>query len=151
MARGSRPKTDGLKVFPPAPAGFDALGATKRSLARHGLPERPDPRKQPGLAALWERTARHYRGFDHIAAELVPADHPPQVPAAGLALAPIELAGFELFSSTPFTVFSGSWTVPDLNFRTGGIGPNQFRTFFGLGFLDVHVEMTVDSRRTSRV
>jgi hypothetical protein len=144
MARGSRLTSDGLKVFPPPPMGFDALTATKRTLARHGLPERPDPRTQPALAALWERTARRYRGFEHVAADLVPADHPPQVPATAFALAPIESAGFELFSSAPFTVFSGFWTVPDLNFRTGGIGRSEFRTFFGLGFLDVHVEMTVD-------
>jgi hypothetical protein len=125
--------------------GFDALTATKRTLARHGLPERPDPRTQPGLAALWERTARRYRGFEHIAADLVPVDHPPLATAAAFALAPIESAGFELFSRAPITVFSGTWTVPNLTFRSGGIGPNEFRTFFGLGFLDVHVEMTVDS------
>src|SRR4051812_24552602 len=72
MARGSRPKTDGLKVFPPPPKGFDALTATKRTLDRHGLPERPDARTQPGLSALWERIARRYGGFEHLAAELGP-------------------------------------------------------------------------------
>ncbi len=145
MAKGSRPKTDGLKVFSPPSVGFDALTATKRTLARHGLPERPDPRTQPGLAALWERTARRYRGFEHLAAELVADEHPPLATAAAFALAPIESAGFELFSRAPITVFAGTWTVPNLTFRAGGIGPNKFRTFFGLGFLDVHVEMTVDS------
>jgi hypothetical protein len=144
MARGSRTKTDGLKVFPPPPKGFDAVTATKRTLARHGLPERPDPRTQPGLSALWERVARRYGGFEHIAAELGSTDRPPVAPLA-FGLDPIESAGFELFTRAPTTVLSGTWTVPNLTFRSGGIGPNEFRMFFGLGFLDLHVEMSVDS------
>src|SRR4029078_2914631 len=145
MARKSPPKADGLKVFPPPPKGFDALTATKRTLARHGLPERPDAHTQPGLAALWERTARRYAAFEHTAAELAANDDPPLAPAAPFSLAPIESAGFELFSRAPITIFAGTWTVPNLTFRPGGFGPNEFRTFLGLGFLAIHVEMALDS------
>lgn len=35
--------------------------------------------------------------------------------------------------------------MPNLRHTPSDFGPNTFRTFVGLGFLDVHVEMTVDS------
>ena len=38
-----------------------------------------------------------------------------------------------------------TWTVPSLRFAASPFGVNHFHTFVGLGFLDVHVEMTVDS------
>jgi Peptidase A4 family len=135
----------GVRLFPPPPKGFDALAATKTSLVRHGLPQRPDPRKQPGLAALWEQHARRYQGFEHLKPELVPGrpTHPAP-PAFGLF--PLEHCGYELVSlGAPLTILSGKWTVPNLNHSPTGAAPNQFRTFFGLGFLDVHVEMTVDT------
>jgi hypothetical protein len=136
----------GVRVFPPPPKGFDALAATKRDLTRHGLPQRPDPRTQPALAALWEQRALRYRGFEHLQPELLPADRPAEPVAAGFGLSPLESCGFELFSRTgPITMLSGTWTVPNLNHSPTAGPPNHFRTFFGLGFLDVHVEMTVDT------
>jgi hypothetical protein len=42
-------------------------------------------------------------------------------------------------------MLTGTWTVPNLNNSPNAGLPNDFRTFFGLGFLDVHVEMTVDA------
>lgn len=50
-------------------------------------------------------------------------------------------------------MFSGTWTIPNLNHSPSGSLPNNFRTFFGLGFLDLHVEMTVDTAQnvTTRV
>jgi hypothetical protein len=62
MARKA-PDIKGVRVFPPPPKGFDALAASKTDLARHGLPPRPDPRTQPGPAALWEKIARRYKDF----------------------------------------------------------------------------------------
>ena len=44
--------------------------------------------------------------------------------------------------------------MPDLRFSPGQFDPiNHFHTFVGLGFLDVHVEMTVDSAQnvTSKI
>jgi hypothetical protein len=144
MAGKPVPKMKGVRVFPPAPEGFDALAATKKELLRHGFPQRPDPQKQPGMAALWEQYARRYRGFEHLAPELIPADTPSE-PVAQPALFPRETCGYELTSPAPILMVSGTWTVPNLNHNPAQPGPNQFRTFFGLGFLDVHVEMTVDS------
>jgi len=136
----------GLRVFPPPPKGFDALAASKRDLTRHGLPQRPDPRKQPELAAFWEQRARRYQNFEHLQPELLPADQPTEPTAAGFGLSPLISCGFELFnSSAPITMLTGTWTVPNLNNSPNSGLPNDFRTFFGLGFLDVHVEMTVDA------
>jgi hypothetical protein len=146
MAGKAVPKMKGVRVFPPAPKGFDALTATKKDLARHGLPQRPDPRTQPAIAALWEQRARRYQGFEHLEPKLLPAVKPKEPVATAFGLSPRESCGFELFNSTgPITLLSGTWTVPNLNHSpTGGL-PNNFRTFFGLGFLDVHVEMAVDT------
>ena len=33
---------------------------------KYGLPLRPDPHKEPGMAALWERQAARYRSFKHL-------------------------------------------------------------------------------------
>lgn len=132
------------RVPAPAPKEFDPLAASKVDLARHGLPQRPD---QPGPAALWEKRARRYRGFEHLRPELLPAERPAEVVAAGFGLPALVSAGFELTFAAPITIFSGNWTVPDLNHTLSGF-PNHFHTFFGLGFLDVHVEMTVDAAQS---
>lgn len=147
MAGRAVPGMKGVRVFPPPPKGFDALTATKTDLVRYGLPQRPDPRTQPELAALWEQRARQFKGFEHLEPKFLPASTPKQTPTtvAGLGLSSIESCGFELFNSTgPITTFSGTWTVPNLNHSPAGALPNHIRTFFGLGFLDLHVEMTVD-------
>ena len=144
MATKKAPKTKGVRIFPPPPKGFDALAATKRDLVRHGLPQRFDPRTQPGEAALWEQLARRYQDFEHLKPKLLPAKKPKTV-AALFGLSPLTSCGFELFNNTgPITIFSGTWTIPNLNNSPNAGLPNDFLTFFGLGFLDVHVEMSVD-------
>ena len=148
MAGKAIPKLKGLRVFPPPPKGFNALAASPKELARHGLPQRFDPRTQPELAALWEQSARRYQDFEHLEPKLLPAKKPPKFVAAGFGLFPLESCGFELFnSSAAITIFSGTWTIPNLNYSPHSGLPDHFRTFFGLGFLDVHVEMTVDSNQ----
>jgi hypothetical protein len=140
-------KTKGVRLFPPIPRGFDAEKATNRDLLRLGLPLRPDPSRQPGLTALWDRDVRRFRGFEHLQAAITPADLVVDRPVSFLGLFPREACGYELSSSAPFTVFSGRWTVPNLHHGPTPPGLVFFRTFFGLGFLDVHVEMTVDSNQ----
>src|SRR5664279_589526 len=59
---------------------------------------------------------------------------------------PTESCGYQLLStSAPFTALFVTWTVPDLHFTPSQLGVDYFHTFIGLGFLDVHVDMTVDS------
>ncbi len=110
----------GLRVFPPAPKDFDALAASKSDLARHGLPQRPDARSQPGLAALWEQRARRYQGFEHLEPRLVAGAEPAAPVTPALGLSPIESCGYELTSlGAPITVLSGTWTVPNLTPQPG--------------------------------
>jgi hypothetical protein len=72
MAAEEIPGMEGVRVFPAPPKGFDAFAASKTDLARHGLPRRPDPRTQPGPAALWEQRMRRYQGFEHLEPEFFP-------------------------------------------------------------------------------
>jgi Peptidase A4 family len=147
-----------LRRYPPPPKDFDPFTATVEDMKKHGLPLRPDPDAQPSLAALWERQAQRYRSFDHL------EPRPDTATAAKNALAPlgvldpIETCGYiaETTGATIGVLFL-TWTVPDLNYNASPIGaPNQLHTTVGLGtanarsdrapgFLDVHVEMTVDS------
>jgi hypothetical protein len=137
---------NGVRLYPPPSKDFDPLTATDEDLKRHGVPLRPDPQTQPGMAALWEQLARRWRGFDHLEPR---PDHTTAtkkaVTAAGIGPAPIESCGYSLFSNAPFTALFVTWTVPNLRFSPSPTGINHFHTFVGLGFLDVHVEMTVDS------
>ena len=144
-----RQTPDGKKVhlYPPPSKDFDPFAATEKDLMRHGLPLRPDPQTQPGMAALWERQAARYRSFDHLEPRPDTTTAAKKaVTAPALGPDPIESCGYQLFSaSAPFTALFVTWTVPDLHFTPSPIGVNHFHTFVGLGFLDVHVEMTVDS------
>jgi len=101
------------------------------------------------MAALWDRLADRYRGFDHLEARPDTTTAARKaVTAAGLGLDPLESCGYSLTSvSAPFTALFVTWTVPDLQYSPDPLGPNQFHTFVGLGFLDVHVNMTVDSQQ----
>jgi len=150
-----------VRLCPPPPKDFDPFTATEEDLKRHGLPLRPDPQTQPGMAALWERKARRYRNFEHIEPQFEPATATktlvtPVPPSGSFYLSPYESCGYELDTSgAPFTALFLTWTVPDLQYTPNppvGPDPNLFRTFATLtsvqGGLDVHVEMTVDSANT---
>ena len=133
-----------FQLFPPIPKGFDAEKATPKELRRHGIPLRPDPIRDPGLAAIWDRSVRHYRDFEHVPVSITPGTLVLD-PRPAFSLFAREACGFELTSfNAPFTIFSGRWVVPNLHHGATQAGTIFFRTFFGLGFLDVHVEMTVD-------
>ena len=104
MAGKAVPKMKGVRVFPPAPKGFDALAASKTDLARHGIPQRPDPRTQPGPAALWEQRMRRYRDFEHLEPELIAPDKPTEPVLAGFGLPPLVSCGFELSFPAPIVI-----------------------------------------------
>src|SRR4029453_13499081 len=155
-ARNAPAKKREIRLYPPPPQDFDPFAATKRELMRHGLPLRPDPHKEPGMAGLWERQAERYRAFEHLEPQpdTTTANKkglPTKIAEAVLAFGPdpIESGGYQLFSPAgnlpPLFV---PWTVPDLRFNPGQFDAiNHFHTFVGLGFLDVHVEMTVDPKK----
>lgn len=149
-----------VRLCPPPPKDFDPFTATVEDLKRHGLPLRPDPQTQPGMAALWERKARRYRNFEHLKPQFDPAAAArtlvtPALPSGSFYLSPWESCGYEFDSSEPVTALFLTWTVPDLRYTPNppvGPDPNLFRTFATLlsvqGGLDVHVVMTVDSANT---
>jgi hypothetical protein len=148
MTTQTTPGSKALRLYPPPPPDFDPFTATVADLKKHGLPLRPDPYTQPAMAALWDRQARRYRSFDHLEPQ-------PNVAKAAetavtpfiLPLDPIETCGFSLLTTgATIGALFVTWTVPDLQYSPSPIGaPNQFHTFVGLGFLDLHVMMTVDS------
>jgi hypothetical protein len=149
------PGREGVRVFPPPPKGFDPFTATKADLARHGLPSRPDRETQSVQAALWEHIANRYASFEHLQPNLSYPDTPttPATTEAGIALFALDRfssCGYQVFRpdpAAPFLSTSATWTVPNLKYKTDphGPNPNRFHTFLGLGFLDVHVNMTVDA------
>ncbi len=131
----------------PPPKDFDPHKADKRELVRYGVPQRPNPQTQPGLAAQWDQLVRRYTGYDHVPAHVDrTAVTGSETTHQALTLEPSEHCGFELASGDPFTALFVTWTVPNLRFvPSQQQGPITFHTFVGVGFLDVHVEMTVDS------
>jgi hypothetical protein len=130
----------------PPPENFDPLTAHPGELLGYGIPRRPDPRRQPGLSALWEQQALHYRSFEHLKPELAsPLRTGTAMTPEAVRLNRFGSCGYELTShSAPFAALFVTWTVPNLRYTSAPQGFNNFRTFVGLGFLDTHVEMTVD-------
>ncbi len=151
MTGQQTPDGTGVRLCPPPSKDFDPFTASEADLIRHGLPLRPDTHGQPGMAALWERQARRYRDFEHLEPRPDPATAAKKpVAAPALGPSPIESCGYQLWStSAPFTALFVTWTVPDLWYSPGQFDPiNHFHIFVGLGFLDVHVEMTVDPQES---
>jgi hypothetical protein len=136
-----------LRLHPAPPKNFDPFTATKQDLLRHGVPLRPDSHAQPGLAALWDRLATRYRSFEHL-------EPKPDTTTAGKKAVntsapffgpdPTESCGYQLLSAAPITSLFVTFTVPDLQYASSELGIDYFHTFVGLGFLDLHVEMTVN-------
>lgn len=149
MTGKQTPNRKKVRLYPPPPRDFDPFTATKKDLLRHGLPLRPDPQTQPGMTTLWERQAARYRNFEHLEPRLDTKTADMKVIAASFLLSNIESCGYSLLSSSaPFTALFITWTVPDLQYIPSQFAPtNIFRTFVGLGFLDVHVEMAVDPQQ----
>jgi Peptidase A4 family len=134
------------RVFPAPPKDFIPLAAAPEDFWRHGLPQRPDPRLRPDLAALWDKCARRYRGFEHLDPEIKPSASTASPRPA--TLSPLENCGFSLTtsSSEPFTALFVYWTVPDLVYSPAPLNENHFHTFVEIAFIaDVHVEMSVNA------
>jgi hypothetical protein len=88
----AKSRTNRVRVFPPIPKGFDAEKSPDKELRRYGLPPRPDPVREPGLAALWDRYVRRFRDFEHLQAALTPADPPISLPSAPLPCSRVKRA-----------------------------------------------------------
>ena len=136
------------RLHPAPPKNFDPFSATRQDMLRHGVPLRPDSHAQPGLATLWDRLATRYRSFEHLEPKPDTTTAGKKAIVANVPLLrpdPTESCGYQLFSSAPITSLFVTWTVPDLQYTSSELGTDYFHTFVGLGFLDLHVEMTVNS------
>jgi hypothetical protein len=136
-----------LRLHPAPPKNFDPFTATKQDMLKHGVPLRPDSHAQPGLAALWDRLAMRYRTFEHLEPKpdvATAAKKAVNTSAPFFGPDPTESCGYQLFSSAPITSLFVTFTVPDLQYASSELGIDYFHTFVGLGFLDLHVEMTVN-------
>lgn len=145
MTEQDRVRRRTIRTSPP-PSDFDPFAAGTKDFVKHGVPPRPDSHREPGLAALWDRQAQRYRSFEHLEATVAapsPEDQERRS-AQAFGLAPTDHCGYSLTSSAPFTALFVTWTVPNLRHTPSPHGTVRFRTFVGLGFLDTHVEMTVD-------
>jgi hypothetical protein len=98
------------------------------------------------MAALWERRAARYRTFDHLEPRPDTTTAAKKAVTPALGPDPSDSCGYQFLSNTsaPFTVLAVTWTVPDLHYTASPVGIDYFNTFVGLGFLDLHVDMTVD-------
>lgn len=151
MAKTQTREEKRLRVYPPPPADFDPFTATSKDLMRHGLPLRPDARSQPGMAVLWERRAARYRQFQHLEPKFNTATAPGKAISAiapAFGPDPTDSCGYQLFvASATIGALSVTWTLPDLQYTPSALNVDYFHTFVGLGFLDLHVEMTVDAEQ----
>jgi hypothetical protein len=145
MTAQERPSKEGWRVSPAPPQGFAPFAASAEDLRTHGLPQRPDARVQPHLAALWDTCARRYRAYDHLSPDIESSGS--GISPNPASLSPLVNCGYSLTStsSEPFVALFIHWTVPDLIYSPAPLNKNQFHTFVGIGYIaDVHVEMTVD-------
>ena len=92
-----------------------------------------------------EQPARRYQGFEHLAPALLPPAEPtsPSPRASGCFRWKVPRSAVQPQRSDHHAV--GNLDGPEPEPQPDAGLPNHFRTFFGLGFLDVHVEMTVDA------
>jgi Peptidase A4 family len=146
MTAKKRSSKETWRLSPAPPQDFAPFAATAKDLRTHGLPQRPDARVQPHLAALWDTCARRYRGFEHLSPDIKPSGLGTAPTPASLS--PLENCGYSLSSnnSEPFVALFIHWTVPHLIYSPAPLNENRFHTFVEIGFIaDVHVEMTVNA------
>jgi hypothetical protein len=147
MSDQERPSKETWRLSPAPPKDFSPFAATAEDLRTHGLPQRPDARVQPHLAALWDTCARRYTGFEHLSPDIKPSGPGTTTPNPA-SLSPLENCGYSLVSnsSEPFVALFIHWTVPHLIYSPAPLNKNYFHTFVEIGFIaDVHVDMTVDA------
>jgi hypothetical protein len=124
-----------IRGLGPLPDGFDPMKATARQLAAYRLPRRPDPRKEPQLRRLWDRTMSRTQLW--ITPEFEHREHITHGPARGaggravsarLATPAVSNAtssnwsGAANFSPAgkPYGFVGGQWTVPSPNTKADG-------------------------------
>lgn len=101
----------GLRLFKPAPEGFDPIAATDRELLVHGYPARPDAKRHPELLDRWTQLMSRPMMFvepQFATMQGAWSDLRYELPVG------TGWAGSTVFPAYPDTVASihGQWTVP---------------------------------------
>jgi hypothetical protein len=113
---------ESARTFDPPAEGFDPRQATVDELALHGYPRRPDPEREAGLSALWERTFG--KPVRYTRAELEPrywarcysGNEPDWKGGSTQAGVTISLHPAALAAGTRMTTIAAEWAVPTTGF-----------------------------------
>ena len=124
----------GIRLFMPAPAGFDPVRASARELLAYGYPGRPDPERQPELHRLW--TSTFARPISAITPQFALTTRRPA--RTRLRYADTVGSGWSgsLYAvpagGDPVTYVSGQWTVPAVVPPPGDHGLSACATWIGI-------------------
>lgn len=149
----SKPRNaGGVRVLPLPPKGFDPRKASARELRRYGLPQRPDPKIHPQLAARWDeifsRKMTHITPTFQPLEELLPDVKPrgrPRRDVVSVTNSTWSGAVVHATGSQTFTWVLGQWNVPDVASAAGG-GDQYTFAFIGIdGNSDVTQIGTIQS------
>jgi hypothetical protein len=111
----------GVRLFEPAPKGFDPLTATAEELLRHGYSARPDADLHPDLYLRWKRLMSQitsiivpeFASVPVVSAVASGQGSPKPFPTNGTSSDWAGVAVFPDFFDRINSVF-GSWTVPNM-------------------------------------
>jgi hypothetical protein len=130
----------GVRLFTPAPEGFDPISASDEELLRYGYPHRPDPQLHPQLHARWEQMMS---APISVTAPQFVVPHPPEpvpVPAEpGTSPYPPTATSANWSGSVMYpadqdgvAVVAGQWTVPPAAEPQFGQPPYACATWVGI-------------------
>jgi hypothetical protein len=120
-----------VRTFPLPPRGFHPMSASPAQLEQHGFPRRPDPDREPHIAARWIAAFGKYPQLRHTTPKFRALEHrhaPNQRTQKGtqghLNATSANWSGSVLLvgSGDAFSWISGSWTVPHAYAAPGGGG-----------------------------
>ena len=123
---------EGVKAIEPPPADFDLRQADTSTLLRYGINPRPDPKKMPEAAKMWDTlTARSYK---YLVPTLTPRPEkrlrtraPRRPQDTGATLYSQNWSGGLIFNpdtsgNDPYQQVQGQWVVPTIEPPTSGDG-----------------------------
>jgi Peptidase A4 family len=132
----------GLITFQAPPKDFDPVTASAKTMAKFGLPRRPDSNTEPGLRKLWDRAFARKPTF--VQAKLVEdkvwhsrphsAWKKDQFGLVGnWAGAVVQVASLGLSPPEPANVVFAEWTVPAIKTKPAEPGTQIVGFWVGLG------------------
>jgi hypothetical protein len=128
----------GVRTHSLPPAGFNPRAASPLELRRHGLPQRPDPKVRPKLAALWDeifsRKLTYVRPTFRPVPELLPGIERQRRPRQDLVNVTHSFWSGAVVHATGNQKFGwvlGQWNVPDV--APGATGQGNWTSIAWIG------------------